>query len=103
MQKGLFKYVQMASSWSGLRSGVVSENSSKFAKGYSECFALPWRYFDNWKAHLQNLEAVLSHLENVGMHIKFNKCHLMQKSLQYLSHTCHSGEKVAAISKENGS
>ena len=58
------------------------------------------------KAHLENLEAVLSRLEDAGMHLKRSKCSFMQKSLEYLGHVISekglqlSPKKIAAYRHE---
>ena len=55
--------------------------------------------------HLATLDKVLSHLEEVGLRLKCNKCAFMLPSVEYLGHKISAeglqptGEKVQAVNE----
>ena len=58
----------------------------------------------NAEEHLQNLQALLQHLQDIGLCCNLEKCCFAQSSVEYLDHTLSwdgisKGHKVDAITK----
>ncbi|XP_041439585.1 uncharacterized protein LOC121400486 [Xenopus laevis] len=71
-----------------------------FAQAYLDDIAV---FSQTWEEHMQHLQRVLTQIQNAGLTLKAEKCHLAMAEVQYLGHRVGSGQlrpdpaKVEAI------